>query len=72
MPAEDSRSVGDIEDIVSSHDVGVADRAGARSSIVPRPRRSARRSGLPNSDVEMEASGDSYIPGKFFFSWCKV
>ncbi|KAK7099629.1 threonylcarbamoyladenosine tRNA methylthiotransferase-like [Littorina saxatilis] len=66
MPADTSQEdVGDIEDIVSSNDLGVADRAGAKSSVVPRARRSRQRNGAGDAELAAceEAKGDSYIPG---------
>ena len=67
MPADPSHGdVDDIEDIVSSHDAGITDRAGSKSSVIPRVRRSQRRSGDSKTQVSAweEAEGDSYIPGQ--------
>ncbi|KAK7485362.1 hypothetical protein BaRGS_00023461 [Batillaria attramentaria] len=65
MPAfTGQREVGDIEDIVSSDDVGVADRTGSKSDVVPRVRRPrGRQSDESRKDHCEEATGDSYIPG---------
>ena len=69
MPADPSHGdVGDIEDIVSSHDVGIADRAGSKSSVVPRARRSRQRNGDGDTvSACEEAEGDSYIPGQLSY-----
>ena len=76
MPADPSLDdVGDIEDIVSSSDVGVGDRVGNKSSVVPRARRSRQQGRYHSNETVVceEAQGDSYIPGTlsallFFFS----
>lgn len=74
MPADPSHeAVSDIEDIVSAHDVGIADRAGSKSSIIPRVRPSRQRNGSGKTEVSVceEAEGDSYIPGKMGYTFVK-
>ncbi|XP_076462834.1 threonylcarbamoyladenosine tRNA methylthiotransferase-like [Babylonia areolata] len=67
MPADTLQNsmVGDIEDIVSTTDVGVADRAHSKSAVVPRARRHRQRKGTADTQDAAceEAEGDSYIPG---------
>lgn len=66
MPGELSHAsdIGDIEDIVSKNDVGVADRASSKGAVIPRPRRHRQKNSGANVNTACEqAEGDSYIPG---------
>lgn len=62
MPALCEKTVDDIEDIVSQHDLGSYDRDISRSEVLPR----ARKSKLTKRHLSIEENveADSYIPGK--------
>ncbi|XP_025111054.1 threonylcarbamoyladenosine tRNA methylthiotransferase-like [Pomacea canaliculata] len=56
--------VTDIEDIVSSHDVGVNDRLHSKHSVAVHVNKSRHKQGYTSNKRELEhAEGDSYIPG---------
>lgn len=57
--------VTDIEDIVSSHDVGVNDRLHSKHSVAVHVNKSRHKQGYTSNKRELEhAEGDSYIPGE--------
>ncbi|XP_046353392.2 threonylcarbamoyladenosine tRNA methylthiotransferase-like [Haliotis rufescens] len=61
MPALCEKTVDDIEDIVSQHDLGSYDRDISRSEVLPRARKS--KVTKRHMSIEENVEADSYIPG---------